>query len=132
MSSRNTFFVMIKPDAVRRGLIGEILSRFERKGFTPLKMEMVTPSKELISEHYMGHSTSSFFEGLVNFTVSGHVIAIVFEGDFRVARGIVGNTIPWESAPGTIRGDLACKMPENLIHCSSSIESARREVELWF
>jgi nucleoside-diphosphate kinase len=133
MSATGTvFFVMIKPDGVKRGLIGEIISRFERRGFQIVQMSTISPDRKLIEDHYSDHLSKSFFGELINFTVSGSVVAIAMKGDVSVARKIVGSTIPWESSPGTIRGDYACTIRENLVHCSDSLESARREVELWF
>lgn len=132
MAAKQLLFVMIKPDGVKRKLVGEIISRFERKGFDLLLIEVRNPVREMIEEHYKEHRHKGFFEKLVNFTLSGPVIMMVWNGDVQVARNIVGATVPWEAEKGTIRGDLACSMDENLIHCSDSIESSKREIGLWF
>ena len=126
------FFVLIKPDGVKRGLVGEIVSRFEERGFVLNDMKMLVPDETLVKEHYEEHERKAFFEKLVQFTTSGSVVPIIFEGNIQVARNIVGATVPWEAKKGTIRGDYACSMPSNLVHCSDSEESARREISLWF
>lgn len=131
MSSHN-FFMMIKPDGVNRGLVGKILKRFEERGFHILQMKMCKPSAELVHSHYAEHQNKTFFDELVNFTTSGKVVAMIINGNIDVARKIVGNTRPWDAKTGTIRGDYSCSLPQNLIHCSDSIESAKREIELWF
>lgn len=125
------FFVLLKPDSIRRFLVGTILERFETRGFTLRKMRMFVPTKEVVETHYSEHQGKGFFGPLVDFTTSGPVIAMVWDGNIEVARKLVGATIPSESPPGTIRGDFACTLPNNLIHCSDSRESASREVELW-
>lgn len=132
MSEKQKLFVMIKPDGVRRGLIGELISRFEKKGFAIEEMKMMTPSKELVEQHYEEHSSKGFFKDLVNFTISGPVVAMILNGDVQVARKLVGQTLPWKADECTIRGDLACCMRENLVHCSDSVESSKREIGLWF
>lgn len=126
------FFVMIKPDAVRRGLVGEIISRFEKRNFHIRSMQKIVPDKDTVKWHYHEHSESSYYSSLVDFTCSGDIVIMVLEGNIKAARDIVGSTHPWESMPGTIRGDYACSLPENLIHCSRDIESAKREIDLWF
>ena len=125
-------FVMIKPDGVRRCLIGEIISRFERKGFTISHMRMVLPSKDLVEEHYQEHKGRLYFDKLVDFVTSGEVVAMIIEGNIEVARAVVGATTPWEAQRGTIRGDLASSIRENLVHCSDSLMSAKREIGIWF
>lgn len=125
-------FVMIKPDGVRRCLIGEIISRFERKGFVISHMRMVLPSKDLVEEHYQEHKGRLYFDKLVNFVTSGEVVAMIIEGNIEVARAVVGATTPWEAQRGTIRGDLASSIRENLVHCSDSLMSAKREIGIWF
>lgn len=129
----HTFFVMVKPDGVARGLVGEIISRFERRGFTMNALRLLYPNQvaRVIREHYEVHRTHSYYETLIEFSLSGPVIAMIWEGDVKVARQMIGATLPWEAVPGTIRGDLACRVPQNLVHCSDGIESAGREVELW-
>lgn len=126
------FFVMIKPDGVKRGLVGEIISRFERKGFELMGMNMKTPTRSIIEQHYVEHAGKGFYNNLVEFTTSGMVVPMMWRGNIQVARQIVGATVPWDAQGGTIRGDYACTLPENLVHCSDSLESAKRELELWF
>jgi len=126
------FFVMVKPDGVKRGLVGEIISRFEKRGFKLHNMKMTVPSKELAAEHYKEHEGKVFFKDLIEFTCSGAVIPMIWEGTVEVAREIVGATIPWDATKGSIRGDYACSLRYNLIHCSDSVESAKREIDLWF
>ena len=130
--SSTRFFVMIKPDGVKRGLVGEVISRFEKKGFVLHNMKMTIPSTTIAEKHYEEHKGKAFFATLIKFTTSGPVIPMVWEGNIQVARNIVGATVPWEAKKGTIRGASACAMPANLVHCSDSIESAQREVSLWF
>ena len=127
------FFVMIKPDGVKRGLVGEIISRFEKKGFELVDMRFMVPDIEIVKRHYAEQSVMTFFKKLVKFTCSGKVVLMKWNGNIQVAREhIVGDTIPWKAVKGTIRGDFTCSMPENLIHCSDSPESAIREIGLWF
>ena len=128
----NRLFVMIKPDGVRRGLIGEIISRFERKGFTIIEMKMITPTEHIAKEHYQEHNGKIFFNKLIEFTTSGSVVAMIMEGNIEVARAVVGATTPWEAEKGTIRGDLASSIRENLVHCSDCLISANREIDIWF
>ena len=128
----NRLFVMIKPDGVRRCLIGEIISRFERKGFTISNMQMMHPSRDLVEEHYQEHVGNVYYNGLVEFVASGPVVAMIMEGNIETAREVVGTTTPWEAARGTIRGDLASSIRENLVHCSDSSMSAKREIGIWF
>ena len=128
----NQLFVMIKPDGVRRCLTGEIISRFERKGFTITAIKMIVPSKDLAEDHYREHKGKIFFDRLIDFTTSGSVVAMIMEGNIEVARSVVGGTTPWEAEKGTIRGDLASSIRENLVHCSDSLISAKREISIWF
>ena len=116
MSERT--FVAIKPDGVQRGLVGEILGRFERKGFKLVGLKQITPSRALAEEHYGVHKERPFFAGLVGFITSGPVVAMVLEGDGVIAsaRKLIGATKPLESEPGTIRGDLAVNIGRNVIH----------------
>ncbi|KAJ6853488.1 nucleoside diphosphate kinase 1 [Iris pallida] len=127
-------FIMIKPDGVQRGLIGEIISRFEKKGFYLKGLKMVTVEKSFAEKHYEDLSAKPFFAGLVDYIVSGPVVAMVWEGKGVVLTGrkIIGATNPAESAPGTIRGDYAIVVGRNVIHGSDSVESARKEIALWF
>jgi len=127
-------FVMVKPDGVKRALVGEIINRIERKGFTLRAMKMMQLTPELAMEHYAEHRGKPFFMGLVEFITSGPVVAMVWEGDRVVAavRTLMGATDPHAAAPGSIRGDLATVMSENLIHGSDSVEAAEREIKLFF
>lgn len=127
-------FLMIKPDGVRRRLVGEIIRRFENKGYTLVAMKMLTPSRELAEAHYEVHRGKPFFEKTVAFVSSGPVIAMVWEGPgiVAIARKIMGATRPEDSQPGTIRGDYAYITEENLIHGSDSPETAEAEIKLWF
>jgi nucleoside-diphosphate kinase len=126
--------VLIKPDAVSRGLAGEILARFERRGLNLRAGKLMTVSRELAEQHYAEHTEKPFFGELVEFITSAPTLALVVEGEsaIRVVRTTMGATNPTESAPGTIRGDLALAMPDNLVHGSDSPESAQREIGLWF
>ncbi|MDI9646372.1 MAG: nucleoside-diphosphate kinase [Archaeoglobales archaeon] len=127
-------FVMLKPDAVQRGIVGEIISRFERKGFKIVAMKMLKISRELAEKHYAEHKGKPFFEGLLNYITSSPVIAMVIEGKnaVKVVRSIVGATNPAEAQPGTIRGDYGLDVGRNVIHASDSLESAKREIALFF
>ena len=126
--------ILIKPDAVRRRYAGEILGRIERRGFDVVAGKLLTVSEGLATEHYGEHSEKPFFGELVDFITSGPTWALVVEGDGAIAtmRKTIGATNPADSEPGTIRGDLATSMPNNLVHGSDSPESAEREVALWF
>ena len=127
-------FLMVKPDGVRRGLVGEIISRFENKGYKLVELKMLTPSKELAEAHYAVHRGKPFFDGVVAFITSGPVVATVWEGDnvIEVSRKLIGATKPTESNPGTIRGDYANTTEQNLIHGSDASETAATEIKLWF
>jgi nucleoside-diphosphate kinase len=126
--------VLIKPDAVQRALAGEILARFERRGLTITQAKLLTVDRALAEEHYAEHREKPFFGELVEFITSGPTLALVVEGEGAIAvvRTTMGATNPAEAAPGTIRGDFALSMPDNLVHGSDSPESARREISLWF
>jgi nucleoside-diphosphate kinase len=126
--------ILIKPDAVRRRLSGEILGRIEARGFTVRAGKLVTVSRALGEEHYAEHKAKPFFGELVEFITSGPTWALVIEGEGAIAtmRKTIGATNPADAEPGTIRGDLASSMPDNLVHGSDSPESAAREVALWF
>ena len=128
-----TFF-MIKPDGVRRNLIGEIISRVEAKGFVISKLKMMQIDKELAEEHYKEHAEKPFFNDLVSFITSGPVVAMQIEGENAVAqiRNLMGATNPADSTPGSIRGDLATELDKNVVHGSDSDESADRELKLFF
>ena len=126
--------VLIKPDAVRRRLAAEILGRIEARGFEIREARLVTADRELGEEHYAEHREKPFFGELVEFITSGPTWALVVEGEGAIAtmRATIGATDPANAAPGTIRGDLASPMPDNLVHGSDSAESAEREIALWF
>ena len=126
--------ILIKPDAVRRRLAGEILGRIEARGFEISEARLVTASCELGEEHYAEHHEKLFFAELVDFITSAPTWALVVEGEGAIAtmRATIGATDPANAAPGTIRGDLASSMPDNLVHGSDSPESAAREISLWF
>ena len=126
--------VLIKPDAVLRGLAGEILGRFERRGLAIREARLVQVDRELAEQHYAEHAEKPFFGELVEFITSAPTLALALEGEsaISVVRTTMGATNPTEAAPGTIRGDLALAMPDNLVHGSDAPESARREIELWF
>jgi nucleoside-diphosphate kinase len=126
--------VLVKPDAVRRGLSGEIVARLERRGLVLKGAKLVQVDDELAGEHYAEHRGKDFFPGLVAFITSGPTLALVVEGESAIAtvRSSMGATDPARSAPGTIRGDLGLSMPDNLVHGSDSAESAARELALWF
>ena len=127
--------VLIKPDAVARNLVGEIISRIERKGLTLVALELKNVSAELARRHYAEHEDKPFFASLLEFITSGPLVAAVAEGPRAVAavRQIAGATDPVEkAAPGTIRGDFALTVQENLVHGSDSPDSAEREIALWF
>jgi nucleoside-diphosphate kinase len=126
--------ILIKPDAVRRRLAGDILQRIESRGFTVVAGKLLTVTRELGEEHYGEHREKPFFGELVEFITSGPTWALVVEGEGVIAtmRKTIGATDPANAEPGTIRGDLASSMPDNLVHGSDSPESAQREVALWF
>lgn len=127
-------FVMVKPDGVQRNLVGEIIRRLENKGFTLIGLKMMSVSRELAEKHYDVHRDRPFFKGLVEFITSGPVVATVWEGEGVVAaaRKIIGATNPLSAEPGTIRGDYGIDIGRNLIHGSDALETAQREIELWF
>ena len=126
--------ILAKPDAVSRGLSGEILARFERRGFELVAARLVTASRELGETHYAEHSEKPFFGELVEFITSGPTLAFVLagEGAIATARKTIGATNPADADPGSIRGSYALAMPNNLVHGSDSTESAEREIGLWF
>ena len=126
--------VLVKPDAVRRGLIGEIIGRFERKGLVVERMTLRTMDAELADQHYADHVEKAFYPPLKQFMTGGPLVAAVLSGDegISVVRTLVGATDGRKAAAGTIRGDLALSNRENLVHASDSPESAKRELALWF
>jgi len=127
-------FLMIKPDGVQRRLVGEIIRRFEQKGFTLVALKHVTPSRETAEKHYEVHRGKPFFESVVSFISSGAVVAMVWESDnvVELSRKLIGATKPADANPGTIRGDYANTIEQNLIHGSDSPENAQQEISIWF
>lgn len=133
MSERT--LVLVKPDGVSRGLVGEVIARIERKGLTLAALELRTVPQELAEQHYAEHGDKPFFGELLEFITSGPVVAAVAQGERAVAafRQLAGGTDPVEKAvPGTIRGDFALETQSNLVHGSDSVDSAKREIALWF
>jgi nucleoside-diphosphate kinase len=131
----NRTLVLCKPDAVERGLVGEIIGRLERKGLVIVALELRTIDESLAGRHYEEHRERPFFGELVSFITRGPLVAMVVEGGtdtWKVVRGVMGITNPREAAPGTIRGDLALETGENLVHGSDGPESAAREIALFF
>ena len=130
--------VLVKPDGVRRGLVGEVLRRVEAKGYTLVALDLRVPARELLADHYAEHEGKPFYEPLVEFMMSGPVAAAVIEGERCIEgwRSLAGATDPTAAAPGTVRGDLGrdwgSKVQQNLVHGSDSPESAAREVAIWF
>jgi len=127
-------FIMVKPDAVQRGLVGEIIKRFERKGFKLVAMKMMHASEELLTEHYGALSEKVFFPDIIKYMNSGPVVPMVWEGlnIVKTGRVMLGETNPAASAPGTIRGDFGIQVGRNICHGSDAVESANKEIVLWF
>ncbi len=127
-------FIMIKPDGVQRNLVGEVIQRFEKKGFKLAGLKMLNVSQELAEKHYEIHKDKPFFGGLVKFITSSPVVGMVWEGEGVVAssRLIIGATNPQTANPGTIRGDYGITIGRNLIHGSDAVENAEKEIALWF
>ena len=130
--------VLVKPDGVRRGLSGEVIRRIEAKGYRPVRLELREASRDLLAAHYAEHEGKPFYEPLVEFMLSGPVVAMVIEGERCIEgfRSLAGATDPTVAAPGTIRGDLGRdwghRVQQNLVHGSDSPESATREIAIWF
>jgi nucleoside-diphosphate kinase len=128
-------FLICKPDAVERGLVGTIISRFEARNLKIVALQHMQVTEELAAQHYAEHAGKGFYGDLISFITRSPVVAMVIEGPedtWEVARAMVGATNPRKAAPGTIRGDLGIEFTENLIHGSDSAESAAREIALWF
>lgn len=127
-------FIMIKPDGVKRGLIGEIISRIENKGFKLTNAKLMVPTRDLVEKHYEEHKEKVFFEELINNIAGKKVMAMIVEGEYaiEVMRLIIGNRDPKIALPGTIRGDFASNLTENIVHGSDSLDSSMREIQLWF
>mmetsp|Transcript_17593 Transcript_17593/g.44456 ORF Transcript_17593/g.44456 Transcript_17593/m.44456 type:complete len:225 (+) Transcript_17593:3-677(+) len=134
MKEREQTFIMIKPDAVQRGLVGDIIKRFEQKGFKLVALKMMQADEKLLKEHYKDLVKKPFFPSLLSYMTSGPVVPMVWEGDGVVAAGrvILGATKPSESAPGTVRGDYAIDVGRNVCHGSDAVDTAEREIGLWF
>jgi nucleoside-diphosphate kinase len=130
----NRTLILVKPDAFARSLTGEILARFERKGLHIVALKHMTVTRELAEQHYAEHASKPFFGELVQFITSGPIVATVLEGPeaVKAARQVIGATNPLEAAPGSIRGDFAIEMGQNMVHGSDSPESAEREAALFF
>ena len=126
--------ILVKPDAFERGLTGEVLTRFERKGLRPVAMKLMAVEEDLANRHYAEHTEKPFFGELVSFITGGPLVAAVLEGHDAVdaARQLIGATNPIEAAPGSIRGDYGLEVTFNLVHGSDSDESAEREIGIWF
>ena len=126
--------IIIKPDAVQRGLIGEIIRRFENRGLRIAGMKFMQVTRELAARHYAEHEGKGFYEGLLNYITSAPVVVIALEGKdaIAIARNTIGKTKPIEAAPGTIRGDLGMEVGRNLVHGSDKAESAERELGIFF
>jgi nucleoside-diphosphate kinase len=134
MSETQRTLVLIKPDGVKRGLVGGIISRFESRGLELVGMKLIRIDEDLAKRHYGAHSEKTFFSGLVEFITSGPVVAVVLEGRFAidVVRQSMGSTDPLKAAPGTIRADFAVDIGENLVHGSDSTEAANHEISIFF
>lgn len=126
--------VLVKPDGVRRGLVGEVVGRFERRGMRIVGMKMLYAPRPTVEEHYGEHRDKPFFAELVNFLTSGPIVAMCVEAPDAVlnVRTMMGKTKPVDSAPGTIRGDFGLTIEENIVHGSSDLDAAEREVNIWF
>merc|ERR1712029_174695 len=133
MSTEQTF-IAVKPDGVQRGLVGEIIGRFERRGYKLAAIKLVTPSKEHLEKHYEDLKGKPFFNGLISYMASGPVCAMVWEGReaCKVGRQLLGATNPMASQPRTIRGDFAIDVGRNVCHGSDGVDSAKKEIALWF
>ncbi|ORY79790.1 nucleoside diphosphate kinase [Leucosporidium creatinivorum] len=127
-------YIMIKPDGVNRGLVGEIIARFEKRGYKLVALKMVTPTVEHLEKHYDDLKSKGFFAGLIKYMASGPVVCMVWEGKDAVKTGrvLLGATNPLASAPGTIRGDFAIDVGRNVCHGSDAVDSAKHEIGLWF
>ncbi len=126
--------VIIKPDGVERGLMGEIISRYERKGLTVTECKLINAHRESLEKHYEEHKGKSFYEELLTYMTRGKVLVMIVEGNnaIQIVRKINGKTNPLDAEPGTIRGDFANSVTQNIVHASDSKESAKREISIWF
>ncbi|KAK9534851.1 hypothetical protein VZT92_007271 [Zoarces viviparus] len=127
-------FIAVKPDGVQRKLVGEILRRFEKKGFKLVGLKLVQASEDVLREHYWDLRSKPFFQGLMSYMSSGPIVVMVWEGldVVKTARKMLGETKPADSLPGTIRGDFCVEVGRNVIHGSDSVPSAQKEISLWF
>jgi len=127
-------YIMIKPDGVQRGLVGEIISRFEKRGFQLRALKVINVERSLAETHYSDLSSKPFFKDLVDYIISGPVVCMVWEGlnIVKIGRDMIGATKPEASAPGTIRGDFAIQVGRNVIHGSDTVENGQKEIALWF
>lgn len=134
MANIEETLVLVKPDGVKKHICGEIIARFERKGLSIKAIKMIQVPEELAKKHYAEHEGKGFFKDLINFITSGPVLAMVIEGENAVAavRQINGATDPLKAVPGSIRGDFATSIDENVVHASDAPETAAREIGLWF
>jgi nucleoside-diphosphate kinase len=134
MANTERTYIMVKPDGVERGLVGEIIKRFENKGYKLVALRLMHPTQELLEQHYGDLKTKSFFPGLVKYMLSGPVVGMVWEGKAAVKTGrlMLGETNPLNSLPGSIRGDFCIDVGKNICHGSDSVESAAKEIALWF
>lgn len=134
MSNTERTFIMVKPDGVQRGLAGEIMARFEKRGYQLLAAQLMQPGREHLEKHYADLSAKPFFNGLVEFMSSSPVLAMVFQGKdvVKTGRKMLGETHPLASNPGTVRGDYGIDVGRNVCHGSDSVESAEKEIALWF
>ncbi|OWZ43432.1 nucleoside diphosphate kinase [Cryptococcus neoformans] len=134
MSTTEQTYIMIKPDGVQRGLVGEIIGRFEKRGFKLVALKLHTSTKEHLEKHYSDLSSKPFFPRLVEYMMSGPVVCMVWEGldAVKTGRVMLGATNPLASAPGTIRGDYALQVGMNVCHGSDSVENGQKEIALWF
>jgi len=134
MSNTERTYIMVKPDGVQRGLVGEITSRFEKRGFKLIALKLVHASPEHLEKHYADLKGKPFFPGLIKYMASGPVVAMVWEGldAVKTGRSMLGATNPLASSPGTIRGDYALAVGRNICHGSDAVESAEKEIKLWF
>ncbi|XP_033618870.1 nucleoside diphosphate kinase B isoform X1 [Fukomys damarensis] len=134
MANRERTFIAIKPDGVQRRLVGDIIKRFEQKGFRLVALKLMQASEDLLKQHYADLKERPFFPGLVQYMHSGPVVAMVWEGlnVVKTGRVMLGETNPADSKPGTIRGDFCIQVGRNIIHGSDSVKSAEKEISLWF
>ncbi len=134
VATQQRTLILVKPDAFARGLTGEVVARFERKGLRPVAMKLLTADESIANQHYAEHAEKPFFGELVSFITGGPLVALVFEGVEAVAaaRQLIGSTNPVEAATGSIRGDFGTEVTFNLVHGSDSPQSAEREIAIWF